>query len=329
MCPTHNTSLHEELRISQSAEFIRRVLESNEDCIKVVDLQDRLLYMNHAGQRVMEVDDFDGQAYRQPWLSFWQGEDKQRAKAAFNAACAGKTGRFDGYCATAKGTPKWWEVVVTPMLENGQVQEILSVSRDITARKQAELALQERNNELDDFTKVVSHDLKAPLRGISSLSEWILEDLAEQVSEDAQLHLNLLQQRVQRMHALVDGLLEVSRAGRQHLPTEEINVSNLLIDSLAPSPNFSISISPSLPTILGKKRLLSQVLTNLLSNALKHHNKTHGNIDITCIEHQNSISFASLTTVQAFQQQTETGYTRCFRPLEKMTQPPIQALASR
>ncbi len=94
--------------------------------------------MNDGGQDIMEIDDFT-RMQNSPWLCFWRGSDREAAELAFNAARSGKIGKFDGYCATAKGTAKWWEVVVTPMIdEDGQIREILSVSRDITARKIAE-----------------------------------------------------------------------------------------------------------------------------------------------------------------------------------------------
>ena len=273
-----------ELNLIRNAEFIRRILESSQDCIKVLDLQGRLLYMNGRGQDLMEIDNF-AQVQYEPWLNFWQDCDRQAAQIAFATARAGGVGRFDGYCATAKGTPKWWEVVVTPMLgKDDRVQEILSVSRDLTARKIAEEALKERNQELDRFTYIVSHDLKAPLRGISNLSEMIVEDLQGQIPPDNQHQLNLLQQRVLRMNALIDGLLKYSRIGRQTLATESVDLGELLreiIDFLDPPKGFKITGILPLPTLVTKKLLLSQVLTNLIGNAIKHHDRDRGQIDLT------------------------------------------------
>ena len=269
----------------RQTEFIHRILESSQDCIKVLDLQGRLLYMNDGGQDLMEIDDFDRQIRQEPWLNFWHGCDREVAKQAFRAASGGKIGRFDGYCTTAKGTPKWWEVVVTPMLdEDNRVSEILSVSRDITARKVAQETLQERNQELDRFTYAVTHDLKAPLRGISNLSAMIVEDLHEQLPVVNQHQLELLQQRVLRMDALINGLLNYSRIGREVIAVESVDVGELLqevIDSLAPPPGFQIFGTPPLPTLVTKKILLTQVLANLISNAIKHHDRDTGEIKLT------------------------------------------------
>ena len=212
-------------------------------------------------------------------------------------ARSGGVGQFDGYCCTAKGTPKWWEVVVTPIYgSEGSISEILSVSRDITARKQAEQLLRARNQELDQFAHMVSHDLKAPLRSVASLSSWLREDLAEQLPAEAQQQLKLLNQRVERMGALVDGLLQFSRSGRQQLATEAVDVEALLrevLDSLCPAEGFEVLNVPPLPQRLWTKRLLlSQVLTNLIGNATKHHDRDCGKIEVSAEDQGEVYQFA-------------------------------------
>ena len=274
-----------ELILMRQTEFVQRILESSPDCIKVLDLQGRLLYINDGGQDIMEIDDFDRQVRNTFWSSFWEGCDREAAEEAFAMACEGKVGKFSGYCTTAKGTPKWWEVLVTPMFDDeNQIREILSVSRDITEHKVAQQTLQKHNQELEQFTYIVSHDLKAPLRGISSLSEMIIEDLAEQIPADNKLQLNLLQQRVLRMNALIDGLLKYSRVGKQEILSESVNMEELLqevIDSLAPPKGFKINYPRPLPALVTKKLLLNQILANLIGNAIKHHHLDRGQIDLT------------------------------------------------
>ena len=285
-----------ELVLIRQAEFVRRILESSQDCIKVLDLQGRLLYMNDGGQKIMEIDDFDRQAYNAPWLDFWQGCDRPLAEKAFAEACGGGIGKFDGHCATARGTPKWWEVVVTPMFdENNEVREILSVSRDITSRQIAKEAIEERNQELRRFASIVSHDLKAPLRGISSLSEMIAEDFQELVPTESLHQLDLLRKRVLRMNALIDGLLKYSRIGRKEIPIEPVNMEDLLqetLDSLDPPAGFKITSITPLPTFNTKKILLSQVLSNLISNAIKHHHLEQGQIDLSVKDTPQHYEFA-------------------------------------
>jgi signal transduction histidine kinase len=144
--------------------------------------------------------------------------------------------------------------------------------------------LQKRNQELDQFAYIASHDLKAPLRAIASLSEWLEEDLGDQLPPDNQHQMHLLRGRVRRMEALINGLLEYSRVGRIHTESSLVNVGVLLqevIDSLQPPPTFVIDIPPGMPTLRTKRLLLQQVFANLIGNAIQHHSQPGGNVKIS------------------------------------------------
>jgi PAS domain S-box-containing protein len=156
-------------------------------------------------------------------------------------------------------------------------------------------SLKIRNEELDSFGHMVSHDLKAPLRSIANLSEWIEEDLSDRISEDNQKQFQLLRQRVNRMDALIDELLHYSRIGRQRLEIETVDVAQLLaeiIDALDPPASFKIEILSPLPTLDTKRILLDQIFANLLSNAIKHHHQTTGQIEITAADKGDHYQFS-------------------------------------
>ena len=125
------------------AEFMRSVLASSGDCIKVLDLDANLLFMTDGGQRLMDVSDFN--AIRGcPWPDFWKDGNHAAALAAVAAARAGGSGQFQGPADTMAGTPLWWDVQVTPILgADGRPEKLLSVSRDITATRRIEEALRE------------------------------------------------------------------------------------------------------------------------------------------------------------------------------------------
>jgi PAS domain S-box-containing protein len=124
----------------RSETFNRRVLESSDDCIKLLDLEGRLLYMSPGGLRLIEVGE-PREVIGKSWLDFWSGESRRAAEEALKAALAGGVGRFDGFCPTASGTPKWWDVIITPVNDaTGRPERLLSISRDVTARR---LALEE------------------------------------------------------------------------------------------------------------------------------------------------------------------------------------------
>jgi PAS domain S-box-containing protein len=108
------------------------LFESSPDCVKILDLDGRLHGMNANGRCTMEIDDFD-RLKGAPWHNLWPEEVRPLTEAAVRDALAGRMGRFQAFCPTAKGTPKWWDVTVTPVLdEAGHLNSILSVSRDIT-----------------------------------------------------------------------------------------------------------------------------------------------------------------------------------------------------
>jgi PAS domain S-box-containing protein len=194
------------------------------------------------------------------------------------------------------GTLRTFLSTKAPLLDvNGNTMGIVGIGHDMTDRKQAEAALAERNQELDSFVHTVSHDLKAPLRAISNLSEWIEDDLESQLPPDNQQQLQLLRARVKRMESMINSLLVYARVGRQEAPLETFNVAELLnetIDSLAPPQSFSIEIEPPMPTLTTKRLFLSQVFANLISNAIKHHTSEQGHLNISAIEQQEFYEFS-------------------------------------
>ena len=176
-----------------------------------------------------------------------------------------------------------------------------SIFRDITERKKAEKALQQvnveleiANNELKDFAYIVSHDLKAPLRAIGSLSQWLYADYKDKFDNEGKAKLDLLINRVNRLHSLIDGILEYSRVGRIHEEKETLDPNLLIreiIDSLSPPSNISVVIDTPLPAIHYEKTRIRQVFSNLIGNAIKFIDKPKGEIHIGCIPDGNYWKF--------------------------------------
>jgi PAS domain S-box-containing protein len=159
---------------------------------------------------------------------------------------------------------------------------------------QTNMTLENRNKELEQFAYVTSHDLKAPLRAIASLSEWLEEDLEGQLPAENVKQLKLLRGRVLRMEALINGLLDYSRIGRTHTAMERVAVDELLkeiIDSLAPPASFRIDIAPEMPTLITRRMLLRQVFANLIGNAVKHHDRPDGHIQISVHPREDAYEF--------------------------------------
>ncbi|MEL6457475.1 MAG: PAS domain S-box protein [Cyanobacteria bacterium J06621_15] len=203
------------------------------------------------------------------------------------------------------GSITWVEITVSFVRQkNGEPDYFLGVIKDINQRKQAQTQLllraqeqeelnllltettaqlRKRNSELDQFAYVASHDLKAPLRAIANLSQWLEDDLIESLEPDNLHHLELLRQRVYRMEALINGLLQYSRVGRVKDAEEKVDVNQLLaeiINDLAPPADFTIEIKNPMPILTTKGMLLRRVFTNLIDNAITHHQGLEGKISI-------------------------------------------------
>ncbi len=177
-----------------------------------------------------------------------------------------------------------------------------ALNRQVVERLKAEQALQTLNRtleqrvamraaeaerraaELEQFAYVTSHDLKAPLRAIANLATWLVDDLNEKLTSETREQLDLMRDRVGRMHGLVEGLLTYSRIGRVDGERERVDTRAMiaeLVDSIAPPPGFRIEVAKDLPDMYTDRLQLGQVFSNLIGNGIKHHHKDAGRIDVT------------------------------------------------
>ena len=143
--------------------------------------------------------------------------------------------------------------------------------------------LERRNQELDQFAYVASHDLKAPLRAIVNLSQWIEEDAKDTLSPLVRDHLSMLRARVRRLETLIDGIHRYATATRPDHAPETID-TGALVREINEEQNgrgaFTITVPEGMPTVVADRTRLWQVFSNLIANAIKHHHQDHGRIDL-------------------------------------------------
>lgn len=142
--------------------------------------------------------------------------------------------------------------------------------------------LRASNRELEQFAHVISHDLKAPLRAISSLTRWLKEDLEDKLDEDTRHNMNLIENRVHRLQNLIDDLLEYSRVGKENARVQEVIVKQMLEDIIEYSDtDCAIAIEGEMPTFVTALVPLQQVFSNLISNAIKHSDRVNSQVTIS------------------------------------------------
>lgn len=248
--------------------FMAEVLESSTDCITVLDLDGRLVFMSAGGMRVMEIDRFEDHATC-PWLSFWGGPYAADAEAAVHSAKGGQRARFQGVASTAKGTERWWDVVVTPMLDDaGEPKSLLAISRDITQLKEAEEHQLLLMHELH-------HRVKNMLATVSAITAQSLR-VAATTDEGRQA----IEARLKALGAAHDLLMREGVAGA--------NLQRLICGAIEPfdrddSSRFEIdSCEVAVGSMAGLP--LAMVINELCTNAVKYgalSNDT-GRIHISC-----------------------------------------------
>jgi len=255
----------------------------------------------------------------QPFWEITDPADHERDNHHYQQLLNGevKSARLEKRYLHKDGTPIWVVVTVsTERTENDDIAAFIAVIEDVRALKQTRMELEERaaeleavngmlamtnallekrNAELDQFAYVASHDLKAPLRAIANLSEWIEEDLGAQLPSENKHQLELLRSRVHRMESLIGGLLEYSRVGRRERQVEVVDVDILLaeiVDSLSPPESFTVVLPDNPPTLTTNRTALSQVFANLINNAIKHHDRDDGKIQVTAEDRGDWVEFA-------------------------------------
>lgn len=176
----------------------------------------------------------------------------------------------------------------------GNEQFVIAVARDITERKKTQFEQDELikkvdniNKELKEFVSIVSHDLKAPLRGIKTLANWILSDSSDKLSDQANEQMILLLERVERMYSLIEGTLQYSRAGLTEEKKVQVNLNQFvpeIINMVVPPENIKVTIETELPVIECEEVHIMQIFQNLFSNAIKYMDKQQGWIKVGCLE---------------------------------------------
>jgi PAS domain S-box-containing protein len=289
-----------EKELRDSEELKRRIIESSSDCIKVMDLDGNLLFMSGGGQQLLEIDNI--QPYLNAcWIDFWQPEDRLKIREAIAAAKAGALGKFQAFCPSAKGAPRWWDVVITPICNaDGQPEQLLSVSRDITESKRAEqererlrqieadLARVNRVSMMGELTASLAHEIKQPITAAVNNAEaclqWLTRDQPDLVEmREAATEMVKDARRAAEIVTRTRSLFKKEEIKREVIDLNEVIRDTLfLIREEANRRLISVrtKLDADLPRISGDRVQLQQILINLMVNGLEAMNSTTGELII-------------------------------------------------
>lgn len=261
-----------EEKLRRSEEFSRKIVESSIDCVKVLDLEGRLEYMNPPGQKALEIDDIS-QFLGRRWIDFWSEQDHPRAEAALAVAQAGGTGSFHAECPTLRGVPKSWDVKITPVLGNdGEIERLIAVSRDISELKYAQMAVMqaEKLAATGRLAATIAHEINNPLEAVTNFI--YLAKTSEGVPEDVFRYLEIADQELARVAQIAQQTLGFYRDNSKH---RWVSVADLIGDVMIIYQSklrykrleTEISADPELK-IFTKQGEFKQALANLVANAI-------------------------------------------------------------
>jgi signal transduction histidine kinase/CHASE3 domain sensor protein/ActR/RegA family two-component response regulator len=282
------------LHLQQIETFNKSILDHSGDCIQVLEPDGRVVLVNRPGLALLEVDDPDG-LVGDYWTTTWL-DDAGLARQAIDDAIAKGEGRFHAFRPTVKGTPKWWDVIVTPIRDAeavdgapATVQKLVTVSRDITEQKhgeqeRAQLLASERaaRSEAeraarlkDDFVSTLSHELRTPLNAILG---WIGVLKQQQSPDTLAKAIDVIDRNSRRQSQMVDDLLDISRimSGKLRLDVQRVDVASVIEEAVASAQPAAAAKGVRLVKVLGSAAIiqgdpgrLQQIVWNLVSNAIK------------------------------------------------------------
>ncbi len=284
-----------EQEVKESLSLVRATLDATGDGILVADLEGGIKDFNQQAQRLLRLPDaILARRRREDVVAFTRSQVKDPDAFMAGVSKVREQPQAETFDVLEFTDGRVLERYCRPQIVDGRVVGQVLGFRDVTERhaaqqKQAALLrkVAETNEELSHFAYVVSHDLKAPLRGIKLITEWLCEDYSDKLDAEAKEQMTLLQSRVNRMHNLIDGVLQYSRIGRIREDIVEVDLNELLpmvVDTIAPPAHIQIAIDPGLPKITGEKTRIIQVFQNLLTNAVKFMDKPEGRVQVACTE---------------------------------------------
>jgi PAS domain S-box-containing protein len=314
-----------ELRLRESRNLIEAIVANVVDGVMVIDTRGRIETFNHAAVKMFGYSASEVIGWQ--WQKLLNTEADEARKLLFYKADSDPSTTPPSTMPASAANGQIWQAM--GQRKNGELFPIeismnsialdddrIAIIRDITERQQAAAKLQakaselsllnnslsltnrslmESNRELDRFAYITAHDLKAPLRAIASLSEWVEEDLDNAFSPETRSQMHLLRRRVYRMQALLNSLLEYSRAGRTQSPVAVVDVHRLLdkiVQALAPPATFTIDIITPMPTFATRWQPLEQVFSHLIDNAIRHHPTKMGIVEISAVDLGDCYEFA-------------------------------------
>ncbi len=330
---THENDLLETARLFREMDLLQVLMDNIPDTIYFKDIKSRFILINKAQCLTIGVKSSE-EAFGKTDFDFFTPEharaayDDEQKIVASGVPIIGKVERI----RRADGEFRWVTCTKVPIRDNnGRIIGVVGISRDITELKELEeslkeseerlreanvslqlrceelarlkeevdlanKALQQSNIDLENYTYVISHDLKAPLRAIKAFTTFLVEDYKDKLDKNAQEYINRIVKAVSNMENMIEDLLVLSRVGRKYMNIEEVDLNNLLeeiifdLDPVIKKRDGLVKYK-DLPKIRIQRVWIKQFFMNLIDNGLKFNKSERPTVEVSCEEKDNEFVF--------------------------------------
>lgn len=274
--------------LTPAREIDAQLFQSSFDCIKIIDLDGRLVLMNPGAIEALELGHLE-QLYGKEWVSLWPDESKDLVVTAMARGKAGQRADFTAFGPTVQGSARWWHVVLSPIHDaQGKVERIMAVSRDVSEVHLAREALRDADRRKDEFLAVLAHELRNPL-STAGMAASLLTTQAPSGARAAELG-SVIARQVGHMSRLVEDLIDISRVARglvslERAPVSLRAVADCAIEQVqgtvrAKGHTLAFALPDGEAIVFGDHTRLVQAVGNLLGNAARY-TPEGGRIDVT------------------------------------------------
>ncbi len=267
-----------------------------------VDTQDRVLMANHSFCEMSGYSESELLGM-QPSKILLSTESKKIFQKHHEQREQGESDSYELKVKIKNGETRHWLISGAPNYNvMGELTGSIGIHLDITELKRLEKQkevllrdLEKRNQQLNEYAHIVSHDLKSPLHNVSALISWTRDDIQNHALEAAQDNLILMQETIEKMDSLIRGILQYSSISNLGENKKTVALSRVLKDLLQMlfiPENITISYPDHLPSVRADATHLQQLFQNLIGNAINHMDKEDGRIIIDCLENKNTVQFS-------------------------------------
>jgi len=288
--------------ISASEQQFRSIVENVQDVVMLTKPEGAITYISPSCGEAFQLD--QSELIDKIWGEMVHPEDLDTVMEFYRGSMEGVKGQINEYRILPKdGETRWVSHSWAPIIVEGEVRLVVSALNDITWRKKIESTLyssldelERANSDLNDFTHIVSHDLKAPLMTIESFSSFLLEDYYEQLDEHGQEYIEDIINASNRMRDLIDNLLTLSRVGRVNTDYSMVDAGEVfkeILQDLAPHIEIkqAIVMAHDLPYMATQRTWIKQVMMNLINNGLKFNESNPPRVEVSCETNEDGYTF--------------------------------------